>query len=290
MMFDGFSRARVDVHGTSINVVHGGSGPPVLLLHGYPQSHVMWHRVAPMLAANHTVVCPDLRGYGDSAKPSPDDQPERYAKRTLARDQVEVMHQLGFDRFALVGHDRGARVARRLSLDHPGRVSRLAVLDIVPTHAVYANLDQARATTVWRYFFLIQPTGLPEHLIGADPVFYLHATLREWTRTPNAFTPEALAEYERCFDRATIEASCADYRAGATIDLDHDRADAARRIACPVLVLWSATGIGADYDVPEIWRQQADDVRGHPIDCGHFLAEERPDEVTSHLAAFLAVG
>jgi haloacetate dehalogenase len=287
MMFEGFTQARIDVNGIGVSVVYGGSGPAALLLHGYPQTHVMWHRIAPVLAADHTVVCPDLRGYGDSDKPPPEDQANGYAKRTMARDQVDLMGQLGFQRFALVGHDRGARVARRLALDHPSRVSRLAVLDIVPTRTIYEDLDQARATSVWRYFFLVQPSGLPERLISADPLFYLDATLREWTRTPDAFTTEALIEYRRCFDRATIVAGCADYRAGLTVDLVHDRADAARRISCPVLVLWSATGIGAHYDVLDAWRQDASDVHGVAMDCGHFLAEERPDEVASRLAAFL---
>ena len=172
-----------------INTRLGGSGPPVLLLHGYPQTHVMWHRVAPVLADQFTVVCPDLRGYGDSDKPSPDDGNERYAKRTMAQDQLEVMHQLGFDRFAVVGHDRGARVARRLALDHPHSVSRLAILDIVPTHVIYAELDQARATTVWRYFFLIQPGGLPERLIAADTRSYLRSTLQEWAASDDVIAP-----------------------------------------------------------------------------------------------------
>jgi haloacetate dehalogenase len=284
-LFQGFSTVKLPVNGTTINCAHGGSGPPVLLLHGYPQTHAMWHRLAPPLAGSFTVVCPDLRGYGDSAKPRSDQSHEPYSKRVMAGDQVELMRTLGFERFALVGHDRGARVARRLALDHPDAVSRLAILDIVPTGTIYGTLDQGRATTVWRYFFLVQPPDLPERMIGADPGFYLDWTLREWCGTPGSLG-EAVSEYRRCFDAATIHAGCEDYRAGATIDLAHDRADETR-IHCPVLVLWSERGIGSDYDVLSSWREQADEVRGRSFDCGHFLAEERPDETTTELAAFL---
>jgi haloacetate dehalogenase len=194
----------------------------------------------------------------------------------VAVDQLELMHALGFERFALVGHDRGARVTRRLALDHPDAVSGLAVLDIIPTDAIYATLDQERATTVWRYFFLAQPPNLPERLIGADPDFYLDWTLEEWCGTLGALSDAAVAEYPRCFDTETVRAGCEDYRAGATIDLAHDRADEAR-IGCPLLVLWSAGGIGSAYDVLSIWHEQAETV------LGHFLAEERPEEVTAEL-------
>jgi haloacetate dehalogenase len=258
----------------------------VLLLHGYPQTHVIWHHVAPVLAERFTVVCSDLRGYGDSGKPRSDENHEPYSKRVMAQDQLELMRALGFERFALVGHDRGARVARRLALDHPDSVSRLAILDIVPTETIYGQLDQERATKVWRYFFLIQPPDLPERLIGADPGFYLDWTLREWCGTPGALDGAAVSEYRRCFEPATIHAGCEDYRAGATIDLSHDRADG-ERIPCPVLVLWSAQGIGSFYDVLSIWQRQADTVRGRALDCGHFLAEERPAETASELSRFL---
>jgi haloacetate dehalogenase len=285
-VFEGFDEAICSVDGTRIRYVRGGQGPPVLLLHGYPQTHAMWHAIAPVLAARFTVVCSDLRGYGDSDKPAsaPDHAP--YSKRAMAGDQLELMRELGFDRFAVVGHDRGARVARRLALDHPDNVSRLALLDIVPTRHIYEQLDQARATSVWRYFFLVQPTDLPERLIGADVRFYLCWTFHEWAGTAS-LAPEALAEYERCFDEATIKASCEDYRAGATVDLEHDRADEEARIECPVLVLWSSSGIGSSYDVLGVWYEEGLDVRGHSLDCGHFLAEGRPSEVATELLSFL---
>jgi haloacetate dehalogenase len=285
-LFPGFSRAQLAVNGTTINTVRGGVGAPVLLLHGYPQTHVIWHRVAPMLAERFTVVCSDLRGYGDSGKPRSDESHEPYSKRAMAQDQLELMRALGFERFALVGHDRGARVARRLALDHPDSVSRLAILDIIPTETIYGLLDQERALTVWRYFFLVQPPDLPERLIGADPGFYLDWTLREWCGTPGALDEAAVSEYRRCFDPATIHAGCEDYRAGATIDLSHDRADK-KRIHCPVLVLWSAQGIGSSYDVLAIWQRQADAVHGRALDCGHFVAEERPAETAAELSSFL---
>jgi haloacetate dehalogenase len=286
-VFDDFSVSRVEANGTTLQVVHGGSGTPVLLLHGYPQTHAMWHLVAPALAEEHTVVCPDLRGYGDSATPTSDATHAAYSKRVMAEDQFELMRSLGFERFAVVGHDRGARVARRMALDRPHSVTRLALLDIVPTATIYASLDQEHATTVWRYFFLIQPADLPEHLIGADPDFYFWWTIGEWCAQPDALARDALTEYRRCFDAATIRATCEDYRAGATIDLAHDREDGGRRISCPLLVLWSAAGLGSSYDVLGIWREEADDVHGHALDCGHFLAEERPRETAAALVAFL---
>jgi haloacetate dehalogenase len=286
-MFQGFSAIDVRVNGTAVHAVRGGAGPPVLLLHGYPQTHVMWHRVAPMLAERFTVVCSDLRGYGDSAKPGSDEKHEAFSKRVMAQDQVELMAALGFARFAVVGHDRGGRVARRLALDRSEAISGLVLLDIVPTETMYGSLDQARAMMAWRFFFLTQPPDLPERLIGSHPDFYLRWTLDEWCGTPGAIAQEALSEYRRCFDQAMIHSSCEDYRAGASIDLAHDRASASQRIQCPVLVLWSDRGIGSSYDPLAIWRGEADEVRGHGLDCGHFLAEERPEEVGRELVAFL---
>jgi haloacetate dehalogenase len=286
-VFPGFSSRRIESNGISVNVVWGGRGPPVLLLHGYPQTHVMWHRVAPLLAERHTVVCPDLRGYGDSDKPPGGGDHAAYSKRTMAMDQIGVMGALGFDRFAVVGHDRGARVALRMALDHREVVQRLAVLDIVPTRDIYATIDRARATTVWRYFFLIQPRPLPERLLAADAGFYLEWTLEEWSGDRSLLAEEAVAEYRRCFDVATIDATCEDYRAGATIDLMHDEADGSAVVACPLLLLWSRSGLGTSYDVPAVWRERAPDLRGRALDCGHFLAEERTEAVTRELLAFL---
>jgi len=284
----GFDTDRIAAGEVEINVSHAGHGPPLLLLHGYPQTHVMWRHVGPALAEHFTVICPDLRGYGDSDKPRGGDDHAPYSKRVMARDQVEVMSRLGFERFAVAGHDRGARVALRLALDHLDAVTHLAVLDIVPTKTIYETIDQHRATTVWRYFFLIQPHDLPERLIGGDPRGYLHWTLDEWCDTPGALDPEAVAEYERCFDDATIHATCEDYRAGAGIDLVHDRADTDKPIGCPTLALWSARGLGTSYDVADIWRRRAPRFTGQALDCGHFLAEERPQETTAALLSFLS--
>ncbi len=289
-MFDSFDRVQIETTGTTINLVHGGQGPPLLLLHGYPQTHVMWHKIAPRLADNFTVVASDLRGYGDSSKPKSDDKHEAYSKRSTARDQVEMMEALGFEHFYLAGHDRGGRVAHRLSLDHPSRVTKVAVLDIAPTYKVFADTDQAMATAYYHWFFLIQPYDLPERLIGNDAEYYLKKKLGQWGRDERAFTPEAMAEYVRCFsDPETIHASCEDYRAGASIDLEHDEADMRSKIACPLLVLWGGKGfVDRAYDVLETWRERASDVRGEAFDCGHFLPEEKPEETYHALANFFS--
>jgi haloacetate dehalogenase len=290
-MFEGFRSQRIATSGPAIHARIGGDGPPLLLLHGYPQSHVIWHRIAPALAERFTVVCTDLRGYGDSGKPPSDPDHAVYAKRAMARDQVEVMAALGFERFALAGHDRGARVAHRLCLDHPDRVSRVALLDIVPTLTVFETTSQAVATAYYHWFFLIQPHGLPEHMIGLDPDFFLERKLAHWSAAGAVFDPAAVAEYRRCFrDPACIHASCEDYRAAATIDLAHDRDDRThgRKVACPMLVLWGLKGfMERYYDVLATWREQADDVRGHGVECGHFLAEEAPDDTLAALLPFL---
>jgi haloacetate dehalogenase len=290
MLFPGFRGERVSANGVTINLRIGGAGPPLLLLHGYPQTHVMWHAVAPALAEHFTVVCPDLRGYGDSDKPPGDPEHVTYAKRTSAADMAGVMTALGFERFAAAGHDRGGRVLHRLCLDHPERVSRAAVLDIVPTRTVFAATDKLIATGYYHWFFLIQPAPLPERLIGAEPFLYLQTKLRGWSDGRGEFfLPEALAEYERCFaDPAMIHATCEDYRAAASIDLVHDEASADTRIACPLLVLWGAHGLmHRRFDVLATWREvAAGPVSGGPIPAGHFLAEERPDETLAALRAF----
>lgn len=287
-MFEGFEKRRVATSETEIALRVGGAGPPLLLLHGYPQTHVMWHRIAPALAERFTVVCADLRGYGDSGKPKGGSDHAAYSKRAMARDQVEVMAALGFERFSLCGHDRGARVAHRLALDHPERVERIAVLDIAPTLRMYADTDRAFATAYYHWFFLIQPAPLPERLIGGDPAFWLRSCLGKWGRDEGAFAPEALAEYERCFaDPAAIHATCEDYRAAAGIDLEHDRADLGTRLPMPLLVLWGEKGlVGRTWDVPAVWRERAAAVQGAALPCGHFLPEEAPDETLAALRAF----
>lgn len=267
----------------------GGSGPPLLLLHGYPQTHVMWHRIAPRLAQHFTVVATDLRGYGDSAKPAGESDHRAYSKRAMARDQVEVMQALGFTRFRLAGHDRGGRVAHRLARDHPECVERLAVLDISPTAIMYEKTDQAFATAYYHWFFLIQPYDLPERLIGADPAYYLKKKLGGWGSAGiSIFDPRAYAEYERCFcDPLLIHASCEDYRASATIDLEHDAADARRKVECPLLVLWGERGVVQRlFDPIADWKRVANDVRGKRLPCGHYLAEEAPEETYAELLAF----
>jgi haloacetate dehalogenase len=287
-VFEGFERRRVVTGEVEIEIRIGGSGPPLLLLHGFPQTLVMWHRIAPRLAERFTVVASDLRGYGDSGKPPGGGDHAAYSKRTMARDQVEVMTVLGFERFALAGHDRGARVAHRMALDHPERLSRLALLDICPTQWMYDHTDKAFASGYYHWFFLIQAYDLPERMIGQDPDGYLESCLHGWTRTGDVFTPEALAEYKRCFrDPAAIHAACEDYRAAAGIDYELDLADLGRRIDCPLLVLWGAMGlVGRSYDVLEVWRRYAREVVGRALPCGHFLPEEAPEETLEELLAF----
>jgi haloacetate dehalogenase len=289
MLFPGFIHKRVATSGPEIDLVMAGSGPPLLLLHGYPQTRAMWHAVAPRLAGRFTVVAADLRGYGDSAKPAsaPDHAP--YSKRASAKDMVEVMQAMGFDRFDVAGHDRGGRVTHRMALDHPERVRRAAVLDIVPTLKVFTTINQTVATAYYHWFFLIQPFDFPERLIGADPEFYLRRKLLGLSGGGfNDFDPEAVAEYIRCFrNPATIHASCEDYRAAASIDLEHDRADLGHKVECPLLVLWGAKGrVAKSYDVLPVWRERASDVRGAALPSGHFVPEEAPVETADALAAF----
>jgi haloacetate dehalogenase len=288
-VFENFDQRRLTVGETEINLRIGGAGPALLLLHGYPQTHVMWHKIAPRLAERFTVVCADLRGYGDSGKPAGGADHAGYAKRAMARDQAEVMTALGFERFSVVGHDRGARVTHRLLLDHGARVDKAAVLDIAPTLDMYELTDRAFAEAYYHWFFLIQPFDLPERLIGGDPDYFLDKKIGAWSKVEGCFTAQALAEYKRCFrDPATIHATCEDYRAAATIDLAHDRADRDRRIVPPLLVLWGARGvIDRSYDVMKLWSARAEQVSGQALPCGHFLAEEAPEETLTALQAFL---
>ena len=288
-MFEGFERIQIETRGATINAVRGGEGPPVLLLHGYPQTLAMWHLIAPRLAASFTVVATDLRGYGDSSKPEGGEEHAGYSKRAMAADQVEVMRTLGFGSFAVLGHDRGGRVAHRMALDHPQSVTRLAVLDIVPTRHVFETADKELAMAYYHWFFLSQPYDLPERLIGADPDYYLRKKLGGWGTGFDSFASEAYAEYERCFrDPRTIHSSCEDYRAAATIDLKHDGADRDRKVGCPLLALWGEQGVVERlYDVLGVWRGYASDVRGRALPCGHYLAEERPEETAEELVTFL---
>ena len=290
-MFANFEQKFIDTSGARINVLVGGQGFPVLLLHGYPQTYYMWHKVAPLLAEDFTVIATDLRGYGDSSKPPGEPDHSNYSKRVLALDQVEVMAQLGYEEFYLVGHDRGARVAQRLASDHPEKVRKLAVLDIIPTYTMYGTTDKEFATAYYHWFFLIQPPPFPETLIGKNPEFFLRNCIERWSHDISAFTPEALAEYLRCFcDPATIHSTCEDYRASATIDLQHDRTDITQKIHCPLLVLWGKEGfVGHKYQILATWWSKGSNVRGAALECGHFLPEEAPDETYQALRDFLFV-
>ena len=293
-LFPGFTTHDVATSGATIRCEKGGHGPPLLLLHGYPQTHAMWHKVAPALAQSYTVVCADLRGYGDSGKPASDATHAAYSKRAMAQDMVEVMRHFGFPRFRLAGHDRGGRVAHRLCVDHPDAVERVAVLDISPTRLMYGQTDRAFATAYYHWFFLIQPFDLPEKMIGADPLYYLRKKTGGWGSAAGIFDPRAFAEYERCFAQPeTIHATCEDYRAAASIDLEHDDADVAagRKVACPLLVLWGDKGVVHRYFTPVAdWRTVAVDVRGRALPSGHYLAEEAPEETLAELRAFFAAG
>jgi haloacetate dehalogenase len=287
-LFPGFASHRIKTSGAEIQCVVRGSGPPLLMLHGYPQTHAMWHRIAPRLAGRYTVVCSDLRGYGDSSKPDGGVGHVNYSKRAMAADQIELMRALGFTRFRLVGHDRGARVSHRLCLDHAEAVERVAILDISPTRIMYGGTNKDFATAYYHWFLLIQPFDLPERLIGADPIYYLHKKLAGWSSGLQHFDPRALGEYERCFrNPATIHATCEDYRAAATIDLEHDAADADDRVECPLLALWGTKGVVHKmFDPIADWKRVARDVTGKPIVSGHFLAEEAPEETLTELLAF----
>lgn len=291
--FKAFEAHRIDTGETEIACWVGGSGPPLLLLHGYPQTHVMWHKIIPRLANRYTIVAPDLRGYGDSGKPEsgPETSHAPYSKRAMAADQVHVMRHLGFERFDVCGHDRGGRVAHRMVLDHPECIGRLAVLDIVPTYKIYTETDRQIAEDYYHWFFLIQPFDYPERMIGHDVPYYLSKKMGKFSFGGEVFTEAAKAEYLRCFsDPATIHASCEDYRAGATTDLDHDKADLATRISVPLLVLWGEKGaMERNYDVLEAWRDRASDVQGKALNCGHYLAEEQPDETASALEDFFTL-
>ena len=290
-LFPGFAHSSIDVgDGIKIHCAHGGSGPPLLLIHGYPQTHAIWHKIAQPLAQRHTVVCPDLRGYGDSSKPAGLPDHANYSKRAMALDLVRVMHSFGFEQFAVVGHDRGGRVAHRMARDHRDAVTRLCVLDISPTLTMYEGTTMAFAAAYYHWFFLIQPTPYPETLIQHDPKFYLRKKTGGYGKKGHAhFTDDAYGEYERCFsDPATIHSTCEDYRASATIDLDHDRADLSDKITCPLLALWGADGVVHRLFKPiDDWSAVATDVRGKALACGHYVPEEVPEALLAELLPFL---
>jgi len=288
-MLEDFAVKVIQTAGARIHVRQGGGGPPLLLLHGYPQTHVMWHKIAPALAKDFTVTAADLRGYGDSSKPPGGDGHAAYSFREMAQDQIEVMASLGYERFFVVGHDRGARVAHRMILDHPDCVDKAVLLDIAPTLAMYEKTDMAFAAGYYHWFFLIQPFDLPERMIGGDPEFYLRRKLERGAKIDGAFTPEAMQEYIRCFnDPHTIHATCEDYRAAVDIDLEHDRADLDRTISVPLHILWGEKGlVGKQFDPLAEWRKVAANVSGRSLPCGHYLAEELPAETTAEIFAFL---
>lgn len=289
-MFINFKKSIIRTNGVKINYVIGGSGPPLLLLHGYPQTHVMWHKIANQLAMNYTVVASDLRGYGDSGKPKTDKTHTPYSKRASGDDQFQLMQTLGFDQFYLVGHDRGGRVGHRMALDYPGAIIKLVVMDIAPTYAMYTSTDLEFATAYYHWFFLIQPYDIPEQMIGQNPAYYLKKKFGQWGRDRSAFTEEAYQEYLRCFTPETIHASCEDYRASASIDLQHDQddIDKGHKIRCPIRCLWGEKGfVGKKYDVVAEWSKWSSNVKGYGIDCGHYLPEEAPAATLKALRHFL---
>lgn len=291
-MFTGFKSQKIQTTGATINVVSGGQGPPLLLLHGNPETHVMWHKVAPRLATEFRVFAADLRGYGDSSKPDGGENHSNYSKRAMALDQIELMSHFGFEKFAVVGHDRGGRVGHRMALDHPNRVTKLAVLDIVPTYDLLHRVTNDVATAFYHWFFLIQPSPFPETLIASNVEFYLkYMMFRDMAHKeiPAWMGEEAFSEYLRCYsDPAALHATCEDYRAGESIDMKHDEEDLQRKIACPVLTLWGKQGaVGKYFDVLSVWRERADNVKGKPVTGRHFLPEEAPDEVLLEMQAFL---
>jgi len=289
-MFDGFSTFDFTRNGVRLHGRIGGSGAPLLLLHGHPQTHANWHRVAPTLAQGFTVVLLDLRGYGDSGRPPADQEHVGYSKREMALDALHAMRKHGFERFGVLAHDRGARVAHRLAADHPAAVERLMLLDIAPTLAMYENTSEAFARAYWHWFFLIQPPPLPEALIDSDPVRYIRSVMGGRHAGLAPFSPEALAEYERCVSiPGSAQAICEDYRASAGIDLDHDRVDiaAGRKLMQPLRVLWGEQGaVGRSFEVLALWQERAHTVSGRALPCGHYIPEEAPAELLDEAHSF----
>jgi haloacetate dehalogenase len=296
-LFEHFDSHRVAVGGVDYHLLTGGEKtrhlPPLLMLHGHPQTHAMWHKVAPQLAERFHLVLPDLRGYGDTAKPAADAEHANYSKRVMAADLVQLMRQLGHTQFAVLAHDRGARVAHRMLLDHPDAVSRAMLLDIAPTLAMYEGTGNAFARAYWHWFFLIQPAPLPETLLSHDPAFYVRSVMGGRIGGLAHFDPRALAEYERCAALpGAVAAICEDYRASATIDLDHDRQSiaAGNRVRCPLRVLWGERGVvHANFDVLRLWQAVADRVDGRPLPSGHYIAEEAPALLVEEALVFFTI-
>jgi haloacetate dehalogenase len=291
-MLDSFQHVQLTVNGITVNLRHGGNGPPLLLLHGFPQTHVIWHKVAHRLAQQFTLVMPDLRGYGDSSKPAGEPDHSNYAKRVMAQDMLEVMLALGFPSFNLCGHDRGGRVAHRLALDHPNAVEKLMVLDISPTRTMYEATDKTFATLYYHWFFMIQPKPVPETLIGNSASFFLKTTLGGWGSNGEQFIDDAaMAEYERCFcNPDMVHAACEDYRAAASIDLEHDRDHDEKKVACPLHVLWGERGVvGREFQPVSDWQEKcAMPVTGKALPAGHFIPEQVPELLSAEMTAFFS--
>lgn len=289
-MFKGFETFKINTGEVEIFGRKKGEGEPVLLLHGYPQTHHMWHKIAPRLAEKYTVILTDLRGYGESSHPRGETNHSNYSKRKMAEDQVNLMKQLGYNTFNLIGHDRGARVSHRLLLDYPEIVNKCVLMDIAPTYDSYISTDKSLATAYYHWFFMLQPYDLPERLIGANPEYYLKYCLNAWSRNPDSFSEEALKEYIKYFtNHDIIHSTCEDYRAAGTIDLEHDEADRSKKVECPLLVLWGGKGfVGNQYDVLALWRERGKNVDGKSIPCGHFIPEEAPEETYHEIINFLS--
>ena len=287
---DGFTTATANLPDCAIHYASAGTGPAILLLHGHPQTHIVWRKIAPQLvAAGYRVIAPDLRGYGDSDKPISDERHTPYAKRTMAQDQINLMAHLGIKTFSVVGHDRGGRVAHRLALDHPEAVEKLVLLDIAPTKTMYDLTNKEFATRYFWWFFLIQDNGLPETMISHDPAYFLRRHIAGQVKVQGAVSEAVMAEYLRSYQRPeTIHAICEDYRASASIDLEHDDADKDKRITAPLLAIWGAQSVvGALYDVTQTWRDKADNVQGIALDCGHAIPEEAPDALHDYILTFM---
>lgn len=286
-MFKNFKQDIIEVNGVNINYKIGGKGEPLLLLHGYPQSHVLWRKIAPLFAENYTVICSDLRGYGDSDKPQSDKTHLAYSKKTMGLDQNELMKKLGFNEYFLVGHDRGGRVAHRMAIDFKENIKKVSVLDIVPTSHVFKNTNAILAKRYYHWFFLIQSYPHPETMIGNDPEYFIRSKLQMWGANNEYLTEEIIQEYLRCFTVDTIHASCEDYRAGASIDLVHHEEDFDKKISCPLQVLWGSKAFVEElYDPIKVWKEWALNVEGQSIDCGHFLPEESPVETYNAIINF----